>query len=120
VLSLGDAFLWDGHVWFILSEPRHVSGKVLCVNLTTLDEECPDDECVLDNPDYGWIDPGHLTAVAFSRARVFDARKVEESISSGLIRRPRPNQVPAATMAKIVTAAKASKELSAEKRRMLP
>ena len=67
VLTAGSAFIWDGHIWFVLSDPKANRGEVLCVNLTSLDEECPDDECFLDHSDYGWIETNHVTAVAFLR-----------------------------------------------------
>jgi hypothetical protein len=53
----------------VISNPDQ-NGKVLCVNLTSFDEECVDDECLLDENDYAWIEAGHPTAVAFSKALV--------------------------------------------------
>lgn len=118
-MTTGTAFVWDGHIWFVLSNPRKNSGKVLCANLTTLDEECPDDECPLAHPDYAWIQPNHKTTVAFSRAKVWEVSKIEKAIAAGIIKQPTPNTIPSVTISKIIQRAKSSRELSPEKRAML-
>jgi hypothetical protein len=89
------------------------------VNLTTLDDECPDDECVLGNADYAWIRPNHPTAVAFSRARIWDLAKLEAAIKSGLIKIPHPDMVPNATVLKVAAIAVKSVELRKDAKRML-
>ena len=119
MLTTGSAFIWDGHIWFILSNPRANGGKVLCVNLTTLDEDCPDDECFLEHSDYGWIGINHKTVVAFSRARIWNASKIQVAISKGLIKCPTLSIVPKATVAKVIKAALVARELSADMKAFL-
>ena len=119
VLTTGSAFIWDGHVWFILSDPQANRGEVLCVNLTSLDAECPDDECFLDHSDYGWIEMNHKTVVAFSRARIWNASKIQMAIAKGLIKCPTLNVVPKATVSKVIKAALASRELGADMKAFL-
>ena len=110
-VAIGTAFVWDKHVWFVLSAPNP-HGQVLCVNLTTLDEECVDDECILSQADFSWIE--HRTAVAFSRAKLWPAKKISEAIASGALERPRPNAVPLATVEKVRISAIASRGLRKE------
>jgi hypothetical protein len=117
VISKGSAFIWEGHVWFILSDPKRHSGQVLCVNITTLDEECPDDECLLNPSDYGWIK--HASVAAFSRARVFKLVNLIEAINKGLLKQPVPNLIPLKTIQKIIICARCSRELSADKKKFL-
>lgn len=119
MFSPGTAFVWDGHVWFALSDPNHLSGQVLCVNLTSLDEDCPDDECLLTHHDYAWIEDGHPTAVAFSRSRLWDAKKLDGVLAAGVLERPFPDTVPLHTLDSVREAAKASKQISAIKKAFL-
>ena len=115
-VAIGTAFVWDNHVWFVLSAPD-LRGQVLCVNLTTLDEECPDDECILSEADYAWI--GHSTAVAFSRARLWDAAKIGAALAGGALERPQPNTIPWATVEKVRKSAIASRGLRKEWKALL-
>jgi hypothetical protein len=119
VVSKGDAFWWEGHVWIVLSDPSKHAGEVLCVNLTTLDDECPDDECILHHSDYPWIEANHPTAVAFSRSRIWRAERITAAIKQGLIKTPFPKSIPDPTMAKIAACGKSSRELSGKAKRML-
>ena len=119
MVSQGDAFYRSGHPWIVLTDPNHVSGKVLCVNLTTFDDECSDDECVLNEQDYIWIEVGHPTAVAFSRAIIIDVAKLDEWLINGNLTRVNPAQVPAQTVTKIIDIARNSRELSDEKKELL-
>lgn len=86
MLCKGTTFLWDGHLWFTLSDPTKTDLQVVCVNLTTLDDECPDDECLLSHSDYAWIEKNHPTAVAFSRHKLHNAEKIAAVIASGGLR----------------------------------
>jgi hypothetical protein len=117
VLARGTAFYWDSHVWFVLSDPNHASGNVLCVNITTPGGICEDDECFLTNHDYSWIT--HKSVVAFSRAKVVDASQLEQVIINGLLKQPYSTVVPAETVALVAAKAKISKQLSREKRQLL-
>jgi hypothetical protein len=119
VLTSGSAFIRHGHVWFILSEPGRNGGKVLCVNITTLDEDCVDDECVLKHSDFAWIEPNHPSAVAFSRAKVWDYERIEDAMKQGILRLCRCPIVPRTTLQKVIEAAKKSKELSQDLKALL-
>jgi hypothetical protein len=116
----GEVYWRLGHPWIIISAPDHPSGKLLYVNLTTLDEDCPDDECVLTRADYSWIEDSHPTAVAFSRAKIAEARKFDEAIRQGHLRIGTLAAVSAACLVKIQRAALNSKQLSKEKKELLP
>jgi hypothetical protein len=119
VAVLGTAFYREGHPFFVISDPAANGGKVLCVNLTTLDEDCVDDECILDENDYAWIKPNHPTVVAFSRARVWDAALIDQCLQNGYLHAPNPPVVPAATVAKVVTIGQNARELSPDHRAFL-
>jgi hypothetical protein len=119
VIALGTAFYRREHPYFVISDPASNDGKVLCVNLTTLDEDCIDDECCLDENDYAWIKPNHPTVVAFSRAQVWDSSKIEQCLRDGTLDPVTPPIVPSATIAKVVAIAKVSRELSPDMRKLL-
>ena len=87
------------------------------MNVTSLDEECPDDECILHPSDFRRLTKP--SAVAFSRARIWDSRKIDDAIAKGLIQRPHPNMIPARTIAKVIAAALIAKELSQDKKDLL-
>jgi hypothetical protein len=117
VLSKGDAFIRNGHVWFLLSDPAANKGRVLCANITSFDEECTDDECFLTPQDYSWIK--HQSVVAFSRAKVWDAAIISKCIQDGKLKCPHPKSLPASTISKIVEIALLSRELSEEQKAYL-
>jgi hypothetical protein len=119
MLCKGTTFIWDGHVWFTISEATQANSKVVCVNLTTLDDECPDDECLLSSTDYAWIEKSHPTAVAFSRHRLLRADKIAQVIASGSLKVPAEGNIPAATLSKVIGAARTSRELGDDVRAML-
>lgn len=103
----------------ILTDPIPLAGKVVCVNLTSLDEECVDDECILHRADYAWIEEGHPTVVAFSFAQAYDIVKLEAALKCGAIKLAHPPQVPPATFAKILAIAKIARELDPELKKLL-
>jgi hypothetical protein len=119
VLPKGTTFIRDRHIWFNLTEPTRGNSFVLCVNLTTMDEECADDECRLSHSDYRWVELDHPTVVAFSRARVWDARKIVLALKSGLLRRPVEGDIPKAALAKVIRSATTSRELSPDFKALL-
>lgn len=88
------------HPWIVITSPIPASGGVVCVNLTTLDEDCVDDKCILSKADYAWIDDDHPTAVAFSYAQLYDVEKLGMTISKGLLKLANPTDIPAATLTK--------------------
>lgn len=119
MVERGTAFIRDGHVWFVLSDPQHSSGWVLCVNLTTYGGICYDNECFLTPADYDWIKPGNKTVVAFSRARFYRVEKLEYALESGALRQPKQKIVPLKTVSKVAIIAKTSAELSPEMKHIL-
>jgi hypothetical protein len=117
-VALGTAFFRLEHVYFVLSDPTP-QGKVLCVNFTTLDDECIDDECPVDYTDYAWIQVGHPTTIAFSKSLVLKSALIDKCLKDGTLQAPNPPIVPAATVAKVAAVGKTSRELSQERRDML-
>ena len=87
--------------------------------VSSLDEECPDDECFLEHSDYGWIEINHRTVVAFSRARIWNASKIQLAIAKGLIKCPVLDAVPKAAVSKVIKAALTSRELGADMKAFL-
>jgi phage terminase large subunit-like protein len=108
----GTAFWRNAHVWVIITDPVPTSGDVVCVNLTTFDTYCADDECVLTDKDFAWIKPNHPTAVAFSYARAWKIEKIVAEIQRGTLKLSQPPAVPAGTLEKIRNAATTSARLS--------
>jgi len=108
----------QNHPWVILSNPDS-DGRVLCVNITTLREESVDDECILEPADYAWLT--HRSVVAFSRARFWTLEQIGEAVQAGLLKRPHPDHIPPATLAKIVSIAKleSTRQLDPPLKRML-
>lgn len=119
MLICGTTFIRSGHVWFNITEPSKDEPLVLCVNLTCLDEDCPDDECRITKEDYGWIRDGYPTTIAFSRAKTWNALNILKCLENGSLGKPHQGDVPAKTVAKVIKAALTSKELSDDKKQML-
>ena len=119
MIFVGTAFYRFEHPFFVISDPAQNGGKVLCVNLTTMDDDCVDDECPLDTNDYSWIKPNHPTVVAFSRAQIWDAAKIDQCLQSGYLKPVNPPIVSALTIAKVVAVARTARELSPDKKALL-
>ena len=117
MVRTGLAFWRNDHPWIVLTDPVPTSGNILCVNLTTFDAECVDDECILEPKDYAWIK--HPTAVAFSFAQSYDVKKLEMAITKGLLKLAHPSDIPAATLKKIRSIAKTARELSPDLKALL-
>jgi len=119
--SPGFAFLFKGHLWFLLSDPANNGGKVLGVNLTTLDQDCLDTECQLTDHEYVWIEANHPTVVAFSLAMEFDLKKLGQAFEAGVLQRNGTTMpvVPTATIEIVRKAALSSKLLSPAHKRLL-
>lgn len=98
----------------MLTDPLPLDGYVICVNLTTLDAECADDECILLKPDYDWIEPDHPTAVAFSLARKWKVELICDSLKDGLLKKSYPSHLPEPTFTKVREAAFRSRMLDNE------
>jgi hypothetical protein len=115
----GTTFIRDGHIWFNLTEPTKHCSKVLCVNFTTLDEECPDDECQIKPSEYKWIEDGHPTTIAFSRAKIWDADKINSCLKAGTLKKPHHGDVPKTTVQKVLKVAEKSIQLSGDFKKLL-
>jgi len=66
-----------------------------------------------------WVEAGHPTVIAFSRARIWDADKIELSLSDGTLRKPRQGNVSKSLVAKVIKAALKSRELSEDFKNLL-
>ena len=119
MLNKGTTFIRNGHIWFNITEPKPDNRDVLCVNLTSLDEDCPDDECPITRSEYGWVKAGYPTTIAFSRAKIWNADKIAACLQSKELKKPHQGDVPAATVLKVIGVAWASRELSDALRAML-
>jgi len=84
-----------------------------------LDENCPDDECLISRAEYNWIKDGYPTTVAFSRARMCDAGKIVKCLADGTLRKPHQGNVPLKTVLKVIKIAMTSRELSGDLRSFL-
>lgn len=119
MLEKGTTFIRSGHIWFNLTEPKKHDSSVLCVNFTTLDDECPDDECQILPSEYKWIENNHPTVIAFSRARIWDAEKIKSCLVSGTLKKPRFGDVPKSTVSKVLKIAQKSRELNSDLKKFL-
>jgi hypothetical protein len=103
------------HRWLILSDPSKTGGDVLLVSLTTFDDDCEDDECVLTPEDYAPLD--HDTAVAFSFKRTGPAKALNEAVKAGEFRVL--DAMPEGTLARILETAARSDFLGAAHKALL-
>lgn len=104
------------HIYVVLSDPAQTGGSILLVNLTTLDEDCVDDACILEAEDYQPF-LTHRSTVAYSRAQPGPAAKLQELVEGGHFRQmPR---IPTATLTKILTGARQSRELSDSQKQLV-
>lgn len=104
------------HIWIIISRPSDNHGQFLFVNLTTYNNKCIDDTCLLDPCDYQFLT--HRTTVAYSRGHIGNVSGLGLLVEAGDFS-PMP-RVPDATLAKIVAGARRSPQLSATKKGLLP
>jgi len=119
MLPKGTTFIRHEHIWFNISEPTQECSDVLCVNFTCLDDECPDDECPITPQEYAWVKVGYPTTIAFSRAKIWDAKKIVACIQSGELRKPHQGNVPATTVLKVIKVALIARELNDDFRALL-
>jgi hypothetical protein len=74
MLGLGDAFLLKGgHLWVVITTPQGDEGSFVMVNITTLDEDCADESCILGPRDYPAFIT-HQSYVRYMSARMGDSR----------------------------------------------
>ena len=88
---------------------------MLLVSLTTFDDECEDDECVLTPEDYDELD--HDTAVAFSFKRVGPAKALNAAVKAGEFRVL--DAMPEEMLERILEAAEDSEYLGATHKALL-
>jgi len=103
------------HIWIVLSDPAHTE-EILLVNLTSLTDDCVDDVCILSPADFELLT--HKTTVAYSRAQIGTATKLNKLIAQGIFTRITP--VASATLHKIVSGARSTRQLSQSQKRLLP
>jgi hypothetical protein len=104
------------HIYVVLSDPFTTGGRILLANLTTLDEDCVDDACILGPADYPRLT--HPMTVACSRAQAGTVKVLQELIAAGSSREITP--VPEAVLKKIFKGAHETRGLSASQKRLLP
>lgn len=104
------------HIYIPLFDSEKADDGMLLVNFTTLRENCVDDSCILGPNDYP--DLSHATTVAYSRAMVGGKRAFVRAVNAGHF--IRLDDIPAATLRRIIAGAHQSDELSAVKKRVLP
>ncbi len=118
MLALGSTLrcnLPPRHIWIVLTDPARTGGEILIANLTSLNEECVDDVCILAQTDFILLT--HNTTVAYSRSQVGTAGKLEELIGQRAFTEVTP--VPPETLQRILRGARATRELSADKKRLI-
>jgi hypothetical protein len=79
-----------------------------------MDEDCVDDECLINPSEYKWVESDHPTVIAFSRARLWDANKILLALKAGALRKPRQGDIPKPTVAKVIKIAAKSRELGSD------
>jgi hypothetical protein len=85
-------------------------------NLTTLDEDCVDDACILEPSDFVPF-LTQATTVAYSRAKTGALARLQELVDYGQFHPIRP--IPTATLAKILQGGHKSRELSACQKQLI-
>ncbi len=101
---------------FVVLAVAPKSHQVLVVAWTSLDDECPDDECLLLPEDHPEI--SRSSALAFSRARLWDANKLKEALATGLFRKAEPFD--GAVWQRVISAARQAANLRREWKKLLP
>ena len=118
-LRLGQVFrpkAFQAHVHVIVSTPPASGGSVLVVNWTTLDDECIDDAGILNTGEHPAI--RHPSAMAYSRAHLWQAEKIRVAVANGLLEELEP--LNPALLNRIVEGGIKSPELRPEWKAMLP
>jgi hypothetical protein len=103
------------HIWIVLSDPHRTGGEILLANLTSLTDDCVDDVCILGPNDFSLLT--QQTTVAYSRSQVGTAVKLDELIAQRVF--TVVTFVPPSTLQKIMQGARHSRELSADKKRLI-
>lgn len=106
----GETFIYDGHIWIVISTECPVTGFVLIVNLTTYRPGYLDDECILESEHFSWIK--HRSVIAFSRAKRVKSAGFERAFKNGTFKTMQPHSIPQSTLSLILKAALKSVHLS--------
>lgn len=117
-LTLGMAFRCMAeprHIYIPLFDPNRDADEMLLVNFTTLREKCVDDACILDDSDY--VELKHQTTVAYSRANIYKKSLFCAAVGNNHF--VRLDDLPKATLEKIISGALASSELPKRKKAIL-
>jgi hypothetical protein len=100
----------------IITDPN-VNNYFLLVNITSLTDNCVDDVCILDPPDYPPF-LTHRSTIAYSRYQTAHSEGIDSLLNSGLfIQMP---AIPPATLNKIIDKARLSTELPDAAKILLP
>jgi hypothetical protein len=103
------------HIWIVLTDPARTNGEILLVNLTSLTDDCVDDVCILGPNDFTLLT--HQTTVAYSRSQVGTTTKLDDLIEQGVF--TEVTSVSATTLERILRGARDSREISADKKRLI-
>jgi len=104
------------HIYVPLFDAQKTDDEMLLLNFTTLRENCVDDACILKPDDYPEL--SHATTVAYSRAMMGGKSAFLRAVKAGHF--IRLDDLPTATLQRIIAGAHQSDELSALKKRVLP
>ena len=104
------------HIYIPLFDPSRDTDEMLIVNFTTLRESSVDEACILDHGDYNEL--RHRTTVAYSRAQFGKKSMLCRAVQNNHF--VRLDDLPKATLEKIIAGAFDSKELPKSKKSILP
>ena len=120
-MNLGDAFEmavppnYDlPHLFFVISDPAKYGGKFIIANITT-DQFRAGKECVLSVGEHGWITQESF--MTFADALEIPDTKMLDALVGSKIKMQKP--LDAATLTKIVEAAKKSKAIQVKFKKYL-
>jgi hypothetical protein len=105
------------HIWVVISDPNQNEQAFVFVNLTSLNDNCVDDACILQPEDY----PPYLTqptTVAYSRHQIGTVSGMNMLKATGRFFEMPP--IPVQTLQKIINGAHDTLELSKTAKDMLP
>jgi hypothetical protein len=95
---------------------KDLVSKLVPRHLTTFGEWCVDNACILTHADYADLD--RQSTVAYSRAKIGRREQLESAVEKGGFIELDP--LPTETLEKMITGAHSSRELSPDKKRLVP
>ena len=105
------------HIWVVISDPNQNEQAFVFVNLTSLNENCVDDVCILEPDEY----PPFLTqktTVAYSRHKIGTVSGMSMLEETGKFFEMPP--IPTPTLQRIINGAHDTLQLSKTAKDMLP